>query len=192
MPAMTAALSAICGTHLGDTNAPASTTGRPASARRSISAILVAAGTALASFWRPSRGPTSTILTRVGRCWGMRSTNSREALFHCHPRESGGDYQIGKMRERVKSASRLFHEGEQLRPLLHEIAGLEENTVDLAVHGGGDAVFHLHGFKHHQRRAALHVIAWFDRDLDDLAGHGRGQVARRGVDLLARGQRIDQ
>ena len=32
MPAITSALSAICGTHLGDTNAVASTTGRPASA----------------------------------------------------------------------------------------------------------------------------------------------------------------
>ena len=38
---MTAALSAICGTHFGETKAPASTTGRPASARRSMSAIFV-------------------------------------------------------------------------------------------------------------------------------------------------------
>jgi hypothetical protein len=53
-------------------------------------------------------------------------------------------------------------------------------------------VFHLHGLQHHQGRAALHVVAWLDRDLDDLAGHGRRQVAGRDIDLLARGQGVDQ
>ena len=40
----TSSLSAICGTHLGDTKAPASITGRPAWARRSMSSTLVSLG----------------------------------------------------------------------------------------------------------------------------------------------------
>src|SRR5215470_7263425 len=67
MPAMTAALSDICGTHFGETKAPASTARRPASASRSMSAILTATGADLASFCSPSRGPTSTMRTSAGR-----------------------------------------------------------------------------------------------------------------------------
>ena len=44
MPAITSALSAICGTHFGETNAVASMTGRPASVRRSISSIFTDGG----------------------------------------------------------------------------------------------------------------------------------------------------
>ena len=61
-------MSAICGTHLGETNAPASTAGRPASASRSISADLGRERHRRGSFCRPSRGPTSTMVTRAGRC----------------------------------------------------------------------------------------------------------------------------
>ena len=61
-----------------------------------------------------------------------------------------------------------------------------------AVHGGGDAVLHLHGLQHHQGGAALHGVAGLDRDLDDLAGHGCREMAGSGVDLVARGQGIDQ
>ena len=78
MPAMTAALSAICGTHFGDTNAVASTTGNPASVRRSINSILTAAGTFCASFCKPSRGPTSTILTFSGM--GIDGSIARDAI----------------------------------------------------------------------------------------------------------------
>src|SRR5215472_10961441 len=63
----TSALSAICGTHFAETNAPASTTLNPASASRSMRPILIAAGTAVASFCSPSRGPTSTMRTSAGR-----------------------------------------------------------------------------------------------------------------------------
>src|SRR3954447_22707898 len=66
MPARTSAVSAICGTHLGDTKAPASITGNPVSDSRSISSTLTASGTMAFSFWSPSRGPTSTIFTRPG------------------------------------------------------------------------------------------------------------------------------
>src|SRR5512145_1962454 len=63
MRSMTSAWSAICGIHLGDTNAVASTAGRPASASRSMSSPFTSVGTWPGSFCRPSRGPTSTILT---------------------------------------------------------------------------------------------------------------------------------
>src|SRR5690606_7255538 len=66
MPASTAAESAICGTHLDETKAPASTAGSPAADRASIRAILAAAGTVVGSAWSPSRGPTSTTRTCCG------------------------------------------------------------------------------------------------------------------------------
>ena len=62
----TSAVPAICGTHLGDTNAPDSTIERPADASRSISATRVATGMLPGSFCSPSRGPTSTTRTAAG------------------------------------------------------------------------------------------------------------------------------
>ena len=53
MPCITAVLSAICGTHFGETNEVASMTRSPASARRSISSILVAVGTILLLVLQP-------------------------------------------------------------------------------------------------------------------------------------------
>src|SRR5258708_25366758 len=67
MAAKTCALSDICGTHFGETKAVASTAGRPASASFSMSSILIAVGTFVASFCRPSRGATSTMRTLRGR-----------------------------------------------------------------------------------------------------------------------------
>src|SRR5215831_15478080 len=66
MRASTSAVSAICGTHLGETKAPASMTDKPVSERRSISSTLMAVVRIADSFCRPSRGPTSTILTARG------------------------------------------------------------------------------------------------------------------------------
>src|SRR3954468_18834198 len=74
MPAMTCALSAICGTHLGDTKLVTSISLRPASCRRWTSSIFTAAGTGSFSFCSPSRGPTSTSLTLPGYC--MASVSS--------------------------------------------------------------------------------------------------------------------
>src|SRR5471032_344892 len=68
MPAMTSALVAICGTHFGDTNDAASMLAKPALLKRSTSSIFTSAGTLSFSFCRPSRGPTSTILTCRGKC----------------------------------------------------------------------------------------------------------------------------
>src|SRR5688572_6288837 len=63
MRSSTSVWSAICGIHLGETNAVASTAGSPASARRSMSSTLTSVGTSPRSFCSPSRGPTSTIFT---------------------------------------------------------------------------------------------------------------------------------
>ena len=64
---MTSVPSAICGTHLGETNDVTSMFFRPASVRRSTSSIFTSAGISCFSFCSPSRGPTSTMLTWVGR-----------------------------------------------------------------------------------------------------------------------------
>jgi hypothetical protein len=59
MPANTWEASAICGIHLGLTNAETSMTGRPDTDNLSTKPILSAVGIAADSFWSPSRGPTS-------------------------------------------------------------------------------------------------------------------------------------
>src|SRR5204863_8719519 len=64
--AITCALSATCGTHLGETKLIASIAGRPASVRRSIRPTLTSVGTTAFSFCKPSRGATSTMRTRCG------------------------------------------------------------------------------------------------------------------------------
>src|SRR6478609_377112 len=71
MRAITSAPSAICGTHLGDTNDAASTLGKPAAARRLTSSTLMSVGTNSFSFCRPSRGDTSTIFTREGKAMSL-------------------------------------------------------------------------------------------------------------------------
>src|SRR5579872_1908213 len=71
MPAITSLASASCGMALGLTNEVASTTGKPAALSLSMKAILSAVDTTPFSFWRPSRGPTSTTVTRWGRLESM-------------------------------------------------------------------------------------------------------------------------
>src|SRR3954470_14227520 len=66
MPASTAALSAICGTHFGLTKLVTSISRTPAGGSRCTSSILTAASTVCFSFCSPSRGPTSTRVTREG------------------------------------------------------------------------------------------------------------------------------
>ena len=55
-----------CGTHFGETKLADSMTSRPQSCRRSINSTLTVVFTDCFSFCRPSRGPTSTIVTRFG------------------------------------------------------------------------------------------------------------------------------
>src|SRR5687768_15215037 len=66
MPAITSALSPICGTHLGETKLVTSISFSPAACSRCTSSILTLAGTGSFSFCSPSRGPTSTSLTLSG------------------------------------------------------------------------------------------------------------------------------
>jgi hypothetical protein len=58
-PARSASASASCGTARGATKLVASISRRPASARRPMNRSFAAVGIGDASFWRPSRGPTS-------------------------------------------------------------------------------------------------------------------------------------
>src|SRR6476661_7353948 len=77
MPAMTSVEVAICGTHFGDTKDAASMLGKPAAVSLSTSAILTAAGMVSFSFCKPSRGPTSTILTFFGKAGSAISVSFR-------------------------------------------------------------------------------------------------------------------
>jgi hypothetical protein len=61
--AMTASASAIAGTSFGWANDTASTRLAPARTRRPISSTLASVGSRTDSFWSPSRGLTSTIVT---------------------------------------------------------------------------------------------------------------------------------
>jgi hypothetical protein len=67
MRAMTSAPSAICGTHFGDTKLVTSMLRKPASVSRSTSSTLTSTGIVCFSFCSPSRGPTSTRVTLLGR-----------------------------------------------------------------------------------------------------------------------------
>src|SRR5258708_5375358 len=73
MRSSTSLWSAISGIHLGETTAVASPAGSPASASRSISSTFTVVGTSRGSFCRPSRGPTSTILTRSFKADELRA-----------------------------------------------------------------------------------------------------------------------
>src|SRR3954466_6211052 len=87
MPAKTSAASAICGTHVGLTNAETSTTGSPARERLFTKEILSAVLIAADSFCSPSRGPTSTTVTRAGSGMG----NGTAELFEFEQRSAGLD-----------------------------------------------------------------------------------------------------
>ena len=86
MPANTSAASAICGTHFGLTNADTSIAGRRAAVNRSTNSILFAVLIVAGSFWSPSRGPTSTIVTREGSVTGpvyaLEAGSGKRPLTH--------------------------------------------------------------------------------------------------------------
>src|SRR5689334_1579977 len=88
--ASTAEVSAICGTHLGETKLPASMTRKPVRLRRSISSILISVATILDSFCRPSRGPTSTSFTDVGKVIAAAS-HAEDAELRGRDRRVRGD-----------------------------------------------------------------------------------------------------
>src|SRR5215217_453821 len=67
---MTASASAIAGTSRGWANDTASTRRAPAATSRAISSTLASVGRITASFWRPSRGLTSTMVTSMASSVG--------------------------------------------------------------------------------------------------------------------------
>jgi hypothetical protein len=64
---MTSVQSASCGTHLGETKLVASITDNPLAESLLMNSTFVAVGMVPGSFCRPSRGPTSTIVTLLGK-----------------------------------------------------------------------------------------------------------------------------
>src|SRR4051812_15180104 len=132
MRSRTSVWSAICGTHLGDTKAVASTAGRPASARRSISSSFTAVGTSPGSFCRPSRGPTSTMRTRLFKRHQLRAlehllTRAVVDLLH---------YAVGRRGDGVLHLHRF--QDQQRVPLGHLGAGLGQQLDDFPRHGRGE------------------------------------------------------
>jgi len=71
-----------CGTHFGDTKLVASTTDNPEAASLRISSTFTGVGTMSFSFCSPSRGPTSTIFTHLGR--SLISWKNRHLLQWTH------------------------------------------------------------------------------------------------------------
>src|SRR6185369_10938176 len=116
MPGITCALSAICGTHLGDTKLVTSISRTPASCRRFTRPIFTSAGTASFSFCSPSRGPTSTSLTLPGSfisCLSPSPSGSGVA-----PSPSGGGLGWGHPPiDGLVSPLHVNHTGDGLSPL---------------------------------------------------------------------------
>lgn len=73
---------AIWGTHFGATKEPASMVVRPVRASLLTKSIFVSAGMLLFSFWSPSLGPTSMILTWSARGRGDMENDRRESCWN--------------------------------------------------------------------------------------------------------------
>src|SRR5574341_2075124 len=132
MRSSTSVWSAICGIHFGDTNAVASTAGSPTPASRSISSTFTAVGTSPGSFCRPSRGPTSTILTELFKGDQLRALEhllARRIVNFLH-------HALGGRGDRVL----LFHrfQDQQRFAFRHPGAGPGHLLDDLARHGRGE------------------------------------------------------
>src|SRR6476661_4112219 len=166
MRAMTSALSAICGTHFGDTNAVASTTGSPAAESRSISSTLTAVEIEPCSFCRPSRGPTSTSLTRDGN--GMATFTRIEA----------------------STTLRVLLEIDELRPLGHLLADCEAESDEPARRRRRDRVFHFHRFEDQERRIPGDVAARCREPGNDAPRHRRDEPSLDALPLAGMIERI--
>lgn len=77
--ALLSSLPLTCGTHFGLTKLPASMAHTPASCNRRMSSTLVSTETADFSFCKPSRGETSTILTKGAPRSAAPGSDSGEA-----------------------------------------------------------------------------------------------------------------
>ena len=111
MPANTSAASAICGTHFGLTNADdldhrQAGGGQPIDERDLVRRSAIAA----ASFCRPSRGPTSTTVTR-GRPHGCSSTSACPACTSSPSRQcTACDRAVGGRTHRQLHLHRFEHD----------------------------------------------------------------------------------
>src|SRR5690606_17916121 len=63
------------------------------------------------------------------------------------------------------------------------------DVADRSVEGGGQGVFHLHGFQHDDRLTFGDGLSGLDRDGHDPAGHGRAQRAIAAVRAARAGGR---
>jgi len=104
-----------------------------------MSSILTSVGTRRASFCRPSRGPTSTILTFPRKAHGVallsetsNSINSPLSHLLAHPAEYAGDPAPGGCPDGVLHLHRLQYQ--QGRVLLDRVARCDEDRDDLAGH----------------------------------------------------------
>src|SRR3954468_2336029 len=106
--AITAPAPAIGGTAAADTNAAASMRRKPVRESASMRRTRSATGT-VASFWRPSRGPTSRISTRAGHSViGTGYAADSAALLE--DALDPGDVRVSQLRQRLRRA----HAGGQL------------------------------------------------------------------------------
>src|SRR5918995_5391580 len=138
MRASTSAASAICGTHFGLTKAVTSTTGRPALESRSTNATLSAVEIAALSFCSPSRGPTSTTVTRLGIMDG--SWLELDELVAClnelaRPALDRRDGAVAWRPDRQLHLHRF--EDEEDVPLLHACAGIHDDLSHRCGHRRG-------------------------------------------------------
>src|SRR5512134_1453854 len=129
MRSITSVWSAICGIHLGETNAVASTAGSPAPASRSMSSTFTSVETCPGSFCSPSRGPTSTILTASSKGDQLRAFEHLLAgavVDFLHHTVGGRD-------DRVLHFHGLEYQERLATRHLH--AGRSQHLDDLARHG---------------------------------------------------------
>src|SRR5450759_2362264 len=112
---------------MGETKAVTSITGRPLFESASTNAIFASVGTKRSSFWRPSRGPTSTTVTfRDSATAAMASTDLDERVPHgdhlAGRPEDPGDCPVARRANLMLHLHRL--EQEERRPLRHLVSFL--------------------------------------------------------------------
>jgi hypothetical protein len=169
MPAKTSAASAICGTHLGLTNADTSIRGRPADERRSTNAVLSAVDSAACSFCSPSLGPTSTIETLAGR---IRSSSISMSTNPGWTRLALAAVHCGSVPGPLARTGRLhlhgFEDDERLAAL-DGIADAHKDASDRRGHGRHQrTVVAVAGARERTRFAQLEHLA-VDEDPTDVA-----------------------
>src|SRR4051812_14364431 len=175
IPAKTSAASAICGTHVGLTNADTSMVLCPASLSRLTNAILSAVEIEAASFCSPSRGPTSTRLTLATISIQIDEARARLNEFACAAMNCAN----GAV---TRCADRKFHlhrfEHDERVTALHPVARPHLHGHDGGRHGRG------------QRSVMMRCAARCARALGQnlvyrtIAKHPRGRSRDHGVDTL--------